>query len=206
MKMSLTRVLNEIKLLDKKIETAASQPMVMVKVGGKPNTGYSTVKEMEERTKANFQSVKDLVTRRNKLKSLLTQANADTEVTIAGETMSIAQAIERKNSGIKIEKKVLASMANQLSHCTSVVDTTNARVQQKVDELLNTLSGRERKASQEEIEAVEKPYRDNNAASLVDSFGIRATIESMNDKIEQFENEVDFSLSEINARTEIEVD
>lgn len=205
MEMSLTRVLNEIKLLDKKIHQASVKPFLMYSVGGKPNTGFETVKDMENMAEANYKSVTDLISRRNKLKGLLTEANATTKVTIAGDEMTIAQAIDRKSS-ISLEVNLLNQMNAQLANNVSIVDNGNAQVQQNVDRLLEASFGRDKKITEAESDAITKPYETKHKFALVDKINIRDKIDKLSEKITEFQNEVDFTLSEVNARTVIEVD
>ena len=54
------------------------------------------------------------------------------------------------------------------------------------------------------IEAVSKPFMEQNQFELVDPLGIEALLNNMEDKIMAFETEVDAVLSEINATTFIE--
>lgn len=204
MEMSLTRVLNEIKLLDKKIQQASVQPFLMFSVGGKPATGYESIKDMENLTEANYNSVTDLISRRNKLKGLLTAANATTQVTIAGEKMTIAQAIDRKSS-ISLEVNLLNQMNAQLSNNVNIVENGNVQVQQNVDRLLEASFGRDKKITEAESEAITKPYESKHKIKLVDKINIRDKINKLSSKIEDFQNEVDFVLSEANAKTTIDV-
>lgn len=205
MKMSLTRVLNEIKVLDSRIEKASHMPLVMLSVGGKPTTTYNSIKDMENEIKSNYDSVTDLIARRNKLKSLLVKANATTEVEIAGEKMTIAQAIDRKTS-IKLEKSLLNQMITQFNNANQVIQRNNNLMQEKIDMMLQTAAGSGSKLTEEASKGISEPYKKNHETTLVDKINIRDKINTMEEKIERFESEVDFCLSEINAKTEIEVD
>lgn len=205
MKMSLTRILNEIKLLDKKIDTAGNKNFIFMSVGGKPATGFDTVKDMEDLTEANYKSVVDLISRRNHLKSVLTQANATTKVKVAGEEMTIAQAIDRKSS-ILLEKNLLSKMIRQQSTTINQVNEVNQEVERRVTGLLEASFGTDKKVTDEQTKAISEPYEKKHKATVVDKIKIRDKIESINSKIVDFENEVDFALSEINALTQVEVD
>lgn len=205
MKVSLTRLLNEIKLLDQRI-TKASTTSVFVQgsVGGKPPQGYSSVEEVSKQVLSDFQSVKDLIKQRNDYKSKLVLANASTELTVAGEKMTIAQAIERKRT-IDLEKQLLRTLTQQFANIKNQVDKHNQQMEQTIDQMLTNLHGKDRKVGEDEVKAVSDPYRKQHQATLIDPLNIRVKITELEKFISTFENEVDFVLSETNARTEVEI-
>lgn len=205
MKMSLTRVLNEIKLLDGRISSATGKMFISASVGNKPPSGYESVDEVKKVIKANYDSVKDLIKRRNNLKSLLTQANAVTKLSVAGEEMTIAQAIERKRT-INLERGLFTQLNRQLAAAVSDVDKHNKQVEQNIDTMLNNAFGKDKKVTEEESNAIAVPYRKQHTASLVDPLGVREEVEKLEEFITRFESEVDFTLSEVNAKTEIDVE
>lgn len=204
MQMSLTRLLNEIKLTDSKIVNGVSNQFIVPIVGSKLPQGFQTKAELEANLKGNYQSVKDLLAYRNKLKSILVSTNAVTKVTVAGEDMTIAQAIERKRT-IDLDKRLLNSLSQQFSRTSTEIVNHNTKVEQNIDAQLQNLFGKDRKVTQEETEAVSGPYRKQHEATAVDPLNVRNELKVLGDFIQQFESEVDFVLSEANARTFIEI-
>ena len=52
--------------------------------------------EFKKRTTSDFQSLNDLIKRRNQVKNAIVSSNAVTKVTVGGQTMTVAEAIEYK--------------------------------------------------------------------------------------------------------------
>ncbi|MNF53499.1 hypothetical protein D3C84_348830 [compost metagenome] len=201
--ISVTRALAQIKSLDGRITKATSGAFVTYAVGTK-TAGGSQIADVEVALRANLQSVKDMIVERSKLKSAVVQSNAVNTVTIAGVTMTVAQAIERKSS-IAHEQRLLQAMSTQLRQATSAVEQTNLQVQVRLDKLIETAVGKDRKVDEAEISAITVPFRDANSAKLVDPANVQQQIDHLDADITAFQMEVDYALSEANATTLIDV-
>lgn len=202
-KISVTRALAQKKALNDKIARATSVPFITVMTGGKHATGKSQA-ELETTLKASVQTVKDLIAQRKVLTSAIVRSNAVTEVTIAGQKLTVAEAIERKGS-IEFEKSFLAQLKGQLAQVNANVERTNVDVQRRLEDLLKTAVGKDRKVDDSELKAITDPFRAQNEAKALDPNDVFKLVESLQSEIEAFELEVDFALSEVNATTLIEV-
>src|SRR5690606_13391079 len=113
MTLSIAGALVELKLLDKRIEKATGNGLfVSYKLGQNVPKLFKNSEEMLTTIKASHQSVTALITRRNMIKSAIVVSNATTKVTIGDESMTVAEAIERKNS-IYYDKALLSSYQQQ---------------------------------------------------------------------------------------------
>ena len=204
-KMSITRALVELKVLGDRIKRAIqSVNPITVATGKNIPRGYKTVEEFNDKAKDSFASAIGLIKRRNEIKSALVKANAITEVVIADKTMTIAAAIERKNS-IAFEKTLLSHLVTAHAQALRVQETTDLKCQENLQRLLESNFGKDSKAKPEEYDNISKPYLENNAPKLIDPLNIKEKIEKMEIDIANFLGEVDVALSEANAKTEIEV-
>lgn len=206
--ISITEALNELKLYDARIRKAISNiKLVGAAKKSSDKVGVVLKDTFNERAKADYQSVTDLMANRNSLKSAIVKANAVTDVTIAGKTMTRAEAIERKNS-IEYEESLLLEMKRQYATTMDSVNKENKKVDSKVDELITTLVGRDsdKKLSKEDQEAVEKPYREKNEFEFIDPIGIYDEMLALESDIDGFKSEVDTVLVLSNATSFIEVD
>lgn len=206
--ISITEALNELKLYDARIRKAISNiKLVGAAKKSSDKVGVVSKDTFNERAKADYQSVTDLMANRNALKSAIVKANAVTDVTIAGKTMTRAEAIERKNS-IEYEESLLLEMKRQYATTMDSVNKENKKVDSKVDELITTLVGRDsdKKLSKEDQEAVEKPYREKNEFEFIDPIGIYDEMLALESDIDGFKSEVDTVLVLSNATSFIEVD
>lgn len=206
--ISITEALNELKLYDSKITKAITNASF---VGGAKKSsdkiGVVSKDIFNERAKATYQSSIDLIANRNSLKSAIVKSNAITEVQVADKVMTVAEAIERKNS-IEYEETLLSEMKRQYANASELVNKENKKVDNKVDELLATLIGKDydKKISKEDQEAIEKPYRDKNEFELIDPIEIYDKIVKLEEEIDNFKSQVDTQLVISNAITKIEID
>jgi hypothetical protein len=205
MAISVTRALAEVKALNDRIEKATRTPaFISVTVGGKIVNGAGDIQTVAAQLKANLQSVTDLIARRNLVKGAIIRSNAVTKVTINGVEMTVAEAIERKGS-IDKERALVAVLLQQLGQVKTAVERNNVQMQGKIDAMLLTAIGKERKATEEELEAISKPYTASNVTALLDPNGLEAVTQKMSEDINGFIFEVDYVLSEANAKTELVV-
>lgn len=207
-KISITEALNELKLYDSKINKAiANAKLASAAKKSSDKVGVVKKEEFEERAKASYQSVTDLIANRNALKSAIVKSNAVTEVTINGKTMTVAEAIERKNS-IDYDVTLLNEMKRQYVTATDTVNKENKKVDNKVDELISTLVGKDsdKKIDKEAVEAIETPYRQKNEFELIDPIGIFDEMLKLETDIDGFQSNCDTALVLSNATNFIEID
>lgn len=202
--ISITRALAKVKSLNDRIETGSSQLFIATTTGGKHSSG-KPVAEVETTITANLQSVKDLIAERNKVKSAIVRSNAVTKVKVAGVEMTVAEAIERKGS-IQLEVVLLQNMKSQLAIQTAKVERENVQVQARLDQLIQTTVGKDRKVDADEVEAITKPFEAKNKAALLDPVDLAKVIAAMEKEVKAFQDEVDMALSEVNATTFVEVE
>ena len=167
MTISVTRALAELKTLDDRISKAANNGYIAMTVGGKVVGTNRTQDEVEKAVKESYQSFNDLVTRRNKLKCAIVKSNAETKVKIGDKELTVAEAIERKNS-IVFEEQMIQSLSVQLRQATAQVEKVNAEANQRLNQMLEVNLGKDRKTSEEDYEAISKPFMAKNEAKLVD--------------------------------------
>lgn len=205
MKLTITRALSELKLLDKRIRKEIESASFVAGVQKKKKImGMYTKDEFSKKSHGEIDSVQSLIERRKMIKSALVNSNARTMVTIAKNTMTVAEAIERKTS-IEYEKELLQKMKKRYNAAYNEVENANTQVKQKLDILLESNFGKDIKASATDVEAISKPYLEQNEWELVDPLGIVGRIEKFEREIDEFEHEVDFILSESNTITTIEI-
>ena len=206
-KMLVTVALNELKLLDSRITKEIARGS-FISSAKKSNPKVSPAMSKEEfikEAKSKFNSVKDLIERRAKIKAAIVDSNAKTEVEIDGVKMTRADAIERKSS-INYEKLMLNELKDQLNIHTAKVNSSNYEVDNKIDSLVQAAYGKEGKNNikQEDYDAIAKPYREANEWDIVDPLNLKDVIEEMEKRIDGFESNVDSALQISNCTTYIE--
>lgn len=204
--ISVTRALAQIKTLDARIAQAAhSNKFVGVAVNGINTETRAKVEESKALFSANLQSVRDMIAQRAKLKAAVVVSNSKTKVSIGGEEMTVAEAIERKTA-IAHEQSLLSALLQQRQHAIVNANRINQDVSARLDRLLETAIGKDRKSTPEEVAGIADPFVKANEATVIDSIGIDEVIQKLQDSISAFTTEVDYALSEINAVTQITVE
>ena len=206
-KMLVTVALNELKLLDSRIikEIDRGSFIYSAKKSSPKVSPAMSKEEFIEEAKSKFNSVKDLIERRAKIKAAIVDSNAKTEVEIDGVKMTRADAIERKSS-INYEKLMLNELKDQLNIHTAKVNSSNYEVDNKIDSLVQAAYGKEGKNNikQEDYDAIAKPYREANEWDIIDPLNLKDVIEEMEKRIDGFESTVDSALQISNCTTYIE--
>ena len=209
MKISIARALAEHKLIDKKLERLMSSTKYCSYKRGKKNETSDgvSIEDFSKRAQANYDKIVSLISNKNAIKAAVVCSNANTKLVVGKTEMTVAAAIERKRV-IEIERLVLGGMKNDYVRAKQFVEQAQVQVQNKLDTLLesNFGAGKGGSAKTEEVEAISKPYMENNQITLIDPIGIDARIQAMESEIDEFSKNVDFALNESNVRTEIDVE
>ena len=204
-KISIHRGLAELKLLDSKIQKkidgvqfVSFKKKSVEKIGGVP------VIEVVENIKSNYQSVVDLIERRSKIKSAIIKSNALTEVKIGEKTMSVAEAIDMKNS-LSYNKSLLSHLSNQYNGCVANVNRNNEKVDAQANTYIENLYTDKNQVDPNKIKTLKDDFIKVHEFELIDPINAYDKIKQMQDEIDEFLMNVDFVLSESNSLTFIEI-
>lgn len=211
MKISITRALAELKRLDDRLNRMTTDQSIFVSVavgqGDKQKVlGVSdTVQNVVSQIQSNRDRVNSMIEQRAKIKAAVVASNAATKVKLGSREMTVAEAIELKKS-IDVRRNMLTTYRRQVTQANALVAKQNAALEAQIETNLATIYGNEKgKVDASMFEAIAKPQREQKEASLIDPIKINDLIKSLEEDISLVETELDFSLSEINAKTEIEV-
>lgn len=207
MKMTLHRALSELKMLDKRIQSGIdSSQYITYHTGYSEPKGYNSVDQFNEQARNGYKSVTDLIDRRDQIKSKLILANATTVISVAGEKMTIAEAIERKTS-IQHKVTLLNTLNRQLAQHTRIIENEVSDMKRRLDDrIASDIGNKDRKDHAAEIKRIEEDFIKRNAPSTIDPIHIREEIAELAAYIDNFTVEVDAVLSEANALTTIEIE
>ena len=208
-KITITRALAELKLLDSRI-LKKSQDLRLVDVC--QNRKDLAIKSgnakdpFAESAISSLQSVEDLIERRKKIKSAILISNARTFVKIGGNEYAVIEAIERKNS-ITYEQNLLNKMRKQVVEAKSEISNQAPSLDQSVKDLIKNNMGGDGSTDEENKanEAMATRFYEANVLRLLDPCGVEKKIDDLDEKIDTFLTEVDFVLSESNSKTEIKI-
>ncbi len=204
--MTLAKALVELKLLDKRILKRNNElNPVAVKQNNKLLNTKLTQSEFERDAKACWQALRDLIDRRRRIKCALVIANANTNVTVANKTYTLAEAIERKQM-MEVEKRIISETRAKLADKKSTLEAIERRNEDKLMRLLESMyggAGKARQLSAADHEAVAGPFKKNNDVALVDPLDCEKLLRSLEDEVDSFLAEVDVCMSVANATTVI---
>lgn len=207
-KMLVTQALNELKTLDSRINRAISSAVFVTASRKAEKNAVPGVSKEEfcENAKASKQSIEDLIKRREVIKAAIIQSNAVTEIEICGEKMTVAKAIDTKES-ILYYKNLLDHMKVQYFNATKNCNNANTQVDGKIDQLILAAYGKDGKdkISESDYNAIANPYRAANEAEIMDPIHIKDEIEKLESYIEDFTSNVDAQLQISNCVTYIKV-
>lgn len=204
-KMLVTQALNELKLLDSRIEREINNTgfVTTAKTADKKVTPSVTKEEYIASATAGYQSIMDLIQRRAKIKAAVVASNAVTKVTINDEEMTVAEAIEFKTS-ISYEIKLLRTLKTQYDRAKSVEVSQNQALEDRIDKYIETMLGKDAKGKKDDYSEMITPIRTANEYSLIDPLKIEEKIAALENRIEGFRSKVDAVLQVSNCVTIIE--
>lgn len=205
-KMTVHKALCELKIIGNRIEEAKAEPMVCCNRNNNQKIDGLSVDDVKIRYRANYDKLWDLINRREAMKSALTQSNAVTMITVAGNTMSIAMAIDENTNGIKIRREAINDLRYQYA---DAVDTMNSENGKKLDDkveryLTATFGGCEKAAKTDDMIKAEEIFRKNNSYDLIDSNDLKNELDRRQSELDALVAELDSAIQVSNAVTTIE--
>lgn len=206
--MTVHKALCELKTLGDRIDKKVRNTEFIV--GNKHNNDKindKTIVQWKKDTKAEYQSLMDLIKYRNALKQAVAMSNANTKVTVCGKEYTVAEAIELKNNWIPILKDLSYKLSQNNNQVTITVDRLNDEVERTADEQMERLfSGKDKTAPTKEMLDFRNQYIEQRKYDIIDPIGVENEIKNLEDTILDYMVEVDSELSRSNAVTLITVE
>lgn len=207
-KITIHQALCELKILDKRIPALIKDAKFVVE-NKHSNTKINgvSIEEAKNGFKASYDKIADLIKRRKAIKRAVTLSNAETEVTIQGMKLTIAEAIEYKNHGIEFEEDLLKHMSKQLKAAQDRCNYENGEtLQGRADEyVLGMFGSKDGKAVTKEIEEAKANFIKANTFEIIEGFDTAEIISDLVDRIDKFKIDFDSAIGVSNAITEIEI-
>jgi hypothetical protein len=133
------------------------------------------------------------------------EANAKVFVEINKERMSIATAIEKKNS-IGFKQELLNALRTQYLNALREIEKAQYQVQTRYDDTISKMmEGRDAKVNSNDFSVILTTLEDQLSLSLIDPIAIEQKIKDIESEIEGFLSNVDTALSIANATNFVEV-
>lgn len=206
--MTIHKALCELKTLDTRIKKEiGSKPFVFANKHSNTKVNGVEIGEYKNEIVATFQSINDLINRRNAIKRAVVLSNATTHVTVCGVDYTVAEAIDMKANGLRLKRCLVAKIAsdNQRARSDCFSNNENA-LEQRATAYIATLYGStDMKNASKDAQDAYKAFIEAQTYEVVDPIGAVDVIEKLNKEISDFMVEVDSALSVSNAITTIEI-
>lgn len=208
-KMTVHQALCELKTLNARI-TSGIEGQVFVFANKHANTkvcGVDIGKYCEE-IKSAYQSVTDLIARRDAIKRAVTTSNATTAVSIGGKEYTVAEAIEMKNNSIPLKQMLLREMNRRNTSARAEAERNNGeRLEQRADEYIKSMYGNvDMKGASDEVKKVRADFITAQTMEIVDPLGINEEMKKLEKEINEFVVNIDAALSVSNALKELTIE
>jgi hypothetical protein len=201
--LSIARALVELKTLEARITKITSNTQWMVTKTKNRNSNLNE-EDFKKATLSEYQSLNDLIKRRNQIKNAIVLSNSNTVVEIAGTKMTVSEAIHYKDI-IQYKKNLLEVLKRQKQQCVIEYEQHKQRVQSKIDDNIKVICGANTKPDQSVIQTVTDGITKNDPIDMFDPLKLEQEIKELETSIENFTANVDYVLSESNALTKIVV-
>lgn len=207
MKISITRGLSELKVLKNRYEREIRDAkLIGVSVANKMVSPYTSYKpsDFEKQAKEGFQSLVDLEKRIIEIKTKIDQSNFITKVKVAGQEMTVLEAIEMKNL-VDLKEQRLLLLKQQLKNARNSFEEAERKNRERIEK--NVADQTSAGTKDAELEAkVKASIESLYPIALIDPIKVEDEIKKEEKFLEDFKNEIDFVLSESNSLTYIEID
>ena len=201
-KMSITRALAQVKLIESKLGRAFAG--FDVEINGKlkyfPNF---TTEQFEKEAMVEVNSFEDLFKNRLKIKSAIARANIDTKISLFGTEYSIIELIVLKNSS-QYKKNVYTNLINNYNKCKSEVVNQDVKIENEVSKQVEVANSNKTQVSKDLTTTLTETYKTLWGGKII---GLDINkISKEKEDLDKLVAEIDMILSEINSKTEIEVE
>ena len=207
--MNVHKALAELKVLNNRITNKIVDTKFCVankatnsKIGGK------SIENWMNDVRGNYQSINDLINRRNAIKRAVNLSNASNTVNINGKTYSVAEAIEMKQYGIELYETLLREMKHDFTKANNEVANNNEVTEAKAMEYAKQCMDKEKTTVEglREVENLRSSYYEKHKTELIDPIDISTQIRELEAYIDKFSSEVDSAISVSNATTVITIE
>ena len=205
--MTIHEALSELKVLDKRIKKEISEAK-FADYNQHCNTKINgvTIADYTATIQAKYTKIVDLIKRRTAIKKAITNSNATTIVTIGNVSMTVAEAIEYKRTGIEFKEMLLNKVSSDYNIATKNIHLVNDNISDKAINYVERAYANKEAVNKDVIENAKAKFIEDNSVDLIDPIGCEKIIESLSTETDTFMSKVDATLSISNALTKITIE
>ena len=199
--MTVTQALAELKMLDQRIQKKIRDSVYINYV---TSSSAMSADEVDKLIKSGYQSISDLIARRDAIKNAVVVSNATATVTVGSKKYTVAEAIDMKAHGIQYKTALLQQMTNQLVGCHEQYNAAKERVEEKALSLGKSAEDTKDIDTARSADVYSKWIKDH-PVTLVDPLKLQEKVWALEAEISEFVLNVDVALSVSNATKTIEI-
>lgn len=205
-KITIHRALSELKLINKKIATGLTQQVIGSKVKNEAEVMGMTLVDFEAKLVGNLQSIRKLIENKSKLKAAIEKSNAEVMVKINGVDMTVTEALTIKNHTLTDLKDLHTTLKRLHFSFNDNVNKLNQDIKTKADQYALSMFQGVSSISTDKVANVKMEYISSREYEVVDPNKLVEVIDTIEKQIDGFTNEIDYVLSESNARATITIE
>ena len=205
--MTVYKALCELKTLKKRIEEKIElfRPVDVYNKATKKIRGKA-VKDYEQEVREQEQSISDLIRRRAAIKNAVIVSNGTTKVSINGQEMTVAEAIEYKTHGEYFLELLAQKYGAMSMQADRLIKNSEETASSKVETFLTELFGKkEARVDTAEVEKARQNYIEMNVYGRSDPLDAAKKYEELQNQMDAFNSEFDAAISVSNAVTTITI-
>lgn len=203
-KMTLTRLLSEIKTTEEQINKFPIIAGVGSNNTKRVDSEFLSIEDFALESQSRYDKWFALQTKLITLKAARNKANTTTMVTVRGDQMSMDTAVAKK-ALLPIQQAALTHLKNQIAMADRHVQKADTDVQTAVEKSTNTAAGTG-SVTAEQLEVFKAMYETSLGKTLVIGSNIKTALANLEEYITEFTAEIDYVLSEANATTTVEIE
>lgn len=206
-RMTIHEALSELKVLDKRIkQEIAATTFSTSNLHCNAKIYGVSIEEYKNAVKSKYDKITDLIKRRTAIKKAITNSNAVTVVTIGEKSMTVAEAIEYKRSGIEFKRVLLEKVSKDYNIASLTTMTKNESLTDRATDNIERTYGNKENVNKEALESAREKFIADNTYDMVDPIDSVKIMEKLSDEIDNFMSKVDSTLSVSNALTKIDIE
>ena len=206
-RMTIHEALSELKVLDKRIkQEIAATTFSTSNLHCNAKIYGVSIEEYKNAVKSKYDKITDLIKRRTAIKKAITNSNAVTVVTIGDVSMTVAEAIEYKRSGIEFKRVLLEKISKDYNTASLTTMTRNESLTDRATDNIERVYSNKETISKEVIESSKEKFIADNTYDMIDPINSDKVIEKLSAEIDTFMSKVDSTLSVSNALTKIDIE
>ena len=214
--ITIHRALAKIKTTEKRIHALLDEGVFVSSVVGQTQVTPSgrSVKDVSAEIRSNYDSAVALLDNYEALKLAVIRSNSGItketsgleETKIGDKDMLVAEIIAKQKYAMPLRKEFINTLTGQLNKVSREIERVNARVHDNLPNVLsNIANGSKETLSEAQVSSITETYYQNNSCFIVDPLKLQDTIKKLQKDYDEFMDEADSRLSEVNALKLIEV-